>query len=298
MPLQTTSLLKTISWRFPNLSCGTSPSPCRQRTGRRFPLRRKRRSGTWASCASPSPALLTNVRVIPPQPFAPRDTAWDRRGAVVRVADRRVRFPAVEALAKARVAPCAAGVRQSRDCLRPRSPRRPRAFAAASPSVSGNRPHFHGDARAVARRPLVPAPATRRIPPAAPGSRLRAGCGAMLSSRAAPPAHPRRHPRRAAPRSPSRSSRPPRSAAPRFHRGLSATGRTDARPPTYRSRAVTHTILISVGLHLPCCTASMRIQCGINSRRWFLPPRIETITRNILILAVPISLPGWSLVPP
>ena len=195
-------------------------------------------------------------RRIPPQPFAPRDTAWDRRGAVVRVADRRVRFPAVEALAKAHVAPCAAGARQSRDCLRPRSPRRPRAFASASPSVSGNRPHFHGDARAVARRPLVPAPATRRIPPAAPGSRLRGGCGAMLSSRAAPPAHPRRHPRRAAPRSPSRSSRPPRSAAPRFHRGLSATGRTDARPPTYRSRAIgmiwrgkllTHTILISAG---------------------------------------------------
>jgi hypothetical protein len=30
---------------------------------------------------------------------------------------------------------------------------------------------------------------------------------------------------------------------------------------------------------------------------WFLPLWIETITRNILILAVPISLPGWSVIP-
>ena len=50
--------------------------------------------------------------------------------AVACVADRRVRFPAVAALARARVAPCAAGARQSADCLRP-----PVAAASTRPRV-------------------------------------------------------------------------------------------------------------------------------------------------------------------
>ena len=90
----------------------------------------------------------------------------------LRVADRRVRFPAVAALARARVAPCAAGVRQSRDCLRPRSPRRPRVLASAAPFSSGNRPHFHSIRRALASRALVPVA----------GARPRSADGAWLAS--------------------------------------------------------------------------------------------------------------------
>ena len=119
---------------------------------------------------------------------------------MARAEDRRVRFPAVEALAQAHVAPCVTGVRQSRDCLHPLPLRRPCAFASASPFVSGNRPHFHGDWS----RPSVPRarPGHRRacaFRRRTPGLRLRGGCGAMLSSRAAPPAHPPRHPPPAAP---------------------------------------------------------------------------------------------------
>ena len=77
---------------------------------------------------------------------------------VARVAKRRVRFPAVEALAQAHVAPCVTGVRQSRDCLHPLPLRRPCAFASASPFVSGNRPHFHGDWS----RPSVPRNCNRK----------------------------------------------------------------------------------------------------------------------------------------
>ena len=135
----------------------------------------------------------------------------------VRVADRRVRFPAVAALARARVAPCAAGARQSADCLRPRSPRRPRVRASAAPFVSGNRPHFHGDLsrfRVPRARPGHRRTAAFRRP--APGLRLRGGCGAMLSSRAAPPAHPPRHASVGGVRAPSRSSRTIRSTAPRL----------------------------------------------------------------------------------
>ena len=133
-----------------------------------------------------------------------------------RVADRRVRFPAVAALARARVAPCAAGARQSADCLRPRSPRRPRVRASAAPLSSGNRPHFHGDSsrfRVPRARPGHRRTAAFRRP--APGLRLRGGCGAMLSSRAAPPAHPPRHASVGGVRAPSRSSRTVRSTAPR-----------------------------------------------------------------------------------
>ena len=138
-----------------------------------------------------------------------------RAGA--RVADRRVRFPAVAALARARVAPCAAGARQSADCLRPRSPRRPRVRASAAPFVSGNRPHFHGDSsrfRVPRARPGHRRTAAFRRP--APGLRLRGGCGAMLSSRATPPAHPPRHASVGGVRAPSRSSRTVRSIAPRL----------------------------------------------------------------------------------
>ena len=134
-----------------------------------------------------------------------------------RVADRRVRFPAVAALARARVAPCAAGARQSADCLRPRSPRRPRVRASAAPLSSGNRPHFHGDSsrsRVPRARPGHRRTAAFRRP--APGLRLRGGCGAMLSSRAAPPAHPPRHASVGGVRAPSRSSRTVRSTAPRL----------------------------------------------------------------------------------
>ena len=97
----------------------------------------------------------------------------DGEWRVAWVAERRVRFPAVEALAQAHVAPCVTGVRQSRDCLRPLPLRRPCAFASASPFASGNRPHFHGDWS----RPSVPRarPGHRRacaFRPAAP--RLRA----------------------------------------------------------------------------------------------------------------------------
>ena len=49
----------------------------------------------------------------------------------------------------------------------------------------------------------------------APGLRLRGGCGAMLSSRAAPPSHPPRHAPDVRIRAPSRSSRTVRSTAPR-----------------------------------------------------------------------------------
>ena len=132
------------------------------------------------------------------------------------MADRRVRFPAVAALARARVAPCATGARQSADCLRPRSPRRPRVRASAAPLSSGNRPHFHGDSsrfRVPRARPGHRRTAAFRRP--APGLRLRGGCGAMLSSRAAPPAHPPRHASVGGVRAPSRSSRMVRSTAPR-----------------------------------------------------------------------------------
>ena len=78
------------------------------------------------------------------------------------VEDRRVRFPAVAALARARVAPCATGSRQSPDCLRPLSPRRPRVLASAAPLSSGNRPHFHGDSSRF------------RVPRARPGRRRTA----------------------------------------------------------------------------------------------------------------------------
>ena len=104
----------------------------------------------------------------------------------MRVADRRVRFPAVEALAKAHVAPCAAGVRQSRDCLRPRSPRRPRPLASAAPLSSGNRPHFHGIRRGFACRALVPVAVARLRLDA---RRLACACGADAARccRLAPP---------------------------------------------------------------------------------------------------------------
>ena len=77
---------------------------------------------------------------------------------VVSVVERRVRFPAVVALARTRVAPCATGVRQSRDCLHPLPLQRPRVLASATPFFSGNRPHFHLIRRALASRALVRAP--------------------------------------------------------------------------------------------------------------------------------------------
>ena len=49
-----------------------------------------------------------------------------------------------------------------------------------------------------------------------PGLRLRGGCGAMLSSRAAPSSHPQRHAPDVRIRAPSRSSRTVRSTAPRL----------------------------------------------------------------------------------
>ena len=58
-------------------------------------------------------------------------------------------------------------------------------------------------------------PAHGRDPSTAPGLRLRGGCGAMLSSRAAPPSHPPRHASAGGVRAPSRSSRTVRSTAPR-----------------------------------------------------------------------------------
>ena len=106
--------------------------------------------------------------------------------AVACVEDRRVRFPAVAALARAHVAPCAAGVRQSPDCLHPRSPRRPRVRASAAPLSSGNRPHFHGDCRAFASRALVPVTGAR---PRSAVRRLACVCGADAARccRLAPP---------------------------------------------------------------------------------------------------------------
>ena len=148
------------------------------------PSARKRTSGvTGGRCVGPTVGSRGGVRK-----------------EMVCVAVRRVRFPAVEALAQAHVAPCVTGVRQSQDCLRPLPLRRPCVFASASPFVSGNRPHFHGDWS----RPSVPRarPGRRRacaFRRRTPGLRLRGGCGAILSSRAAPPAHPPRHPPPAAP---------------------------------------------------------------------------------------------------
>ena len=109
---------------------------------------------------------LVHIRLEVPHFFLGWRSSKGRMDAVhgwVCAEERRVRFPAVAALARARVAPCAAGVRQSRDCLHPLPLRRPCSFASASPFVSGNRPHFHGDWS----RPSVP-----RARPAAP--RLRA----------------------------------------------------------------------------------------------------------------------------
>ena len=101
------------------------------------------------------------------------DGEW-RVAWVAWVAERRVRFPAVEALAQAHVAPCVTGVRQSADCLRPLPLRRPCAFASASPFVSGNRPHFHGDWS----RPSVPR--------ARPGHRRACAFRRLASPRARP----------------------------------------------------------------------------------------------------------------
>ena len=127
---------------------------------------------------------------------------------------------------------CASGFRRSR-LLRGRALR-------LAPRGIGNRqiaftPCRRG-VRASSRRPLPFLPETGRtstrfvaislparssrspahglVPPTAPGLRLRGGCGAMLSSRAAPPSHPPRHASAGGVRAPSRSSRTVRSTAP------------------------------------------------------------------------------------
>ena len=97
--------------------------------------------------------------------------------------------------AKARVAACVTGSRQSPDCRRPLPPRRPRAFARPFrffPEI------VRASRRALGCRNGRLAPALAEIAGrrGARGGRLRRGCGAMLSSRAAPHPHP---PRRAPP---------------------------------------------------------------------------------------------------
>ena len=113
--------------------------------------------------------------------------------------------------AKARVAACVTGSRQSPDCRRPLPPRRPRAFARPFrffPEI------VRASRRALGRRSgrLDPAPTDSAGHRGARGGRLRCGCGAMLSSRAAPHPHPpRRAPRRRSPPSQLSSPAPPPS---------------------------------------------------------------------------------------
>ena len=104
-------------------------------------------------------------------------------------------FRRSRARAKARVAACVTGSRQSQDCRRPLPPRRPRAFARPFrffPEI------VRASRRALGRQSgrLAPAPAEIAGRRGSRGGRLRRGCGAMLSSRAAPHPHP---PRRAPP---------------------------------------------------------------------------------------------------
>ena len=97
--------------------------------------------------------------------------------------------------------PCRRGVRASSRRPLPFLPETGRTstrFVALSPPARSSRSPAHG-----------------RNPPTAPGLRLRGGCGAMLSSRAAPPSHPPRHASAGGVRAPSRSSRTVRSTAPR-----------------------------------------------------------------------------------
>ena len=101
-------------------------------------------------------------------------------------------FRRSRARAKTCVAACVTGVRQSRDCRHPLPLRRPRVFA---------RPfRFSPEIGRASRRALGcwsgrldPAPAESADRRGARGGRLRRGCGAMLSSRAAPHPHPPRH---------------------------------------------------------------------------------------------------------
>ena len=104
-------------------------------------------------------------------------------------------FRRSRARAKARVAACVTGSRQSPDCRRPLPPRRPRVFARPFrffPEI------VRASRRALGRRSgrLAPAPAEIAGRRGSRGGRLRRGCGAMLSSRTAPHPHP---PRRAPP---------------------------------------------------------------------------------------------------
>jgi hypothetical protein len=101
-------------------------------------------------------------------------------------------FRRSRARAKTRVAACVTGVRQSRDCRHPLPLRRPHVFT---------RPfRFFPEIGRASRRALgcrsgrlAPAPAESADRRGARGGRLRRGCGAMLSSRAAPHPHPPRH---------------------------------------------------------------------------------------------------------
>ena len=104
-------------------------------------------------------------------------------------------FRRSRARAKARVAACVTGSRQSPDCRRPLPPRRPRVFTRPFrffPEIG------RASRRALGRRSgrLDPAPAESAGRRGARGGCLRRGYGAMLSSRAAPHPHP---PRRAPP---------------------------------------------------------------------------------------------------
>ena len=94
--------------------------------------------------------------------------------------------------AKTCVAACVTGVRQSPDCRHPLPLRRPRVFARPFrlfPEIGRT------SRRALGCRSgrLAPAPAENAGRRGARVGRLRRGCGAMLSSRAAPHPHPPRH---------------------------------------------------------------------------------------------------------
>ena len=101
-------------------------------------------------------------------------------------------------------------------------------------------------------------PAHGRVPPTAPGLRLRGGCGAMLSSRAAPPSHPPRHASVGGVRAPSRSSRTVRSTAPcstyiQSQDIHAITVRMKSFPSPARSDMfIPHTILIEAGRQGRC----------------------------------------------
>ena len=96
-------------------------------------------------------------------------------------------------------------------------------------------------------------PAHGLVPPTAPGLRLRGGCGAMLSSRAAPPSHPPRHASAGGVRAPSRSSRTVHSTAPcsayiQSQDIHETTVRMKSSPSPARSDIfIPHTILIEAG---------------------------------------------------